>query len=103
MVGRDLDLGSRGRWFEAPRRHGYTGHLFAGFVLLMCEFQSVLIGTVKPVLSGHSKRRPEICFQDLFSLNEDQKYCRMLQESILQYFRPSLTYHLSLDLCFAYF
>ena len=29
--------------------------------------------TVKPVLSGHSKRRP-------LSLNEGQKYCRMLQE-----------------------
>ena len=30
------------------------------------------------------------------SLNAGQKYCRMLQESILQYFRPSLSYHLSL-------
>ena len=52
--------------------------------------------TVKPALSGHSKRRPKIGFQDRLSLNEGQKYCRMLQESILQYFRPSLSYHLSL-------
>ena len=35
--------------------------------------------TVKPVLSGNSNRRPTIGFQDLLSLNADQKYCRMLQ------------------------
>ena len=35
--------------------------------------------TVKPVLSGHSKRRAEIGFQDRLSLNACQKYCRMLQ------------------------
>ena len=34
--------------------------------------------TVKPVLSGHSKRRPKIGFQDQLSLNAGQKYCRML-------------------------
>ena len=28
-------------------------------------------------------------FQDLLSLNADQKYCRMLRETILQYFRPA--------------
>ena len=52
--------------------------------------------TVKPVLSGHSKKRPKFGFQDRLSLNAGQKYCRMLKESILQYFRPSLSYHLSL-------
>ena len=36
--------------------------------------------TVKPVFSGHSKRRPTIGFQDRLSLNVGQKYCRMLQE-----------------------
>ena len=35
--------------------------------------------TVKPVLSGHSKRRPKIDFQDQLSFNAGQKYCRMLQ------------------------
>ena len=45
--------------------------------------------TVKPVLSGHSKRRPKFGFQDRLSLNAGQKYCRMLQESILLYLRPS--------------
>ena len=57
--------------------------------------KSYSLNTVKPVLSGHSKR-PKIGFQGRLSLNAGQKYCRMLQESILQYFRPSLSYHLSL-------
>ena len=52
--------------------------------------------TEKPVLSMHSKRIPKIGFQDWLPLNAGQKYCRMLQESILQNFRPSLSYHISL-------
>ena len=36
--------------------------------------------TVKPVLSGHSKRRLKIGFQDPLSLNVAQNYCRMLQK-----------------------
>ena len=51
--------------------------------------------TVKLVLSSHSKRRPNIGLKDRLSLNAGQTYCRMLQESILQYFGPSLGYHLS--------
>ena len=35
--------------------------------------------TVKPVLSSHSKRTPNIGFQDRLSLNAGQKYFRMLQ------------------------
>ena len=52
--------------------------------------------TVKPVLSSHSKKRPKIGFQDRLSLNAGQKYCRMLQESILQYFLPALSDNRSL-------
>ena len=59
--------------------------------------------TVKPVLSGHSRTRPKIVFQDRLSLNAGQKYCTMLQESILQYFRPSLSYNLSLRPLFCLF
>ena len=59
--------------------------------------------TVKPVLSGHSNRRPKIGFQDQLLLNSGQKHCRMLQESILQYFPPSLSYHLSLRSLFCLF
>ena len=48
-------------------------------------------------------KKTEIGFQDRLSLNAGQKYCRMLQESILQYFRPSLSYHLSLRPLFCLF
>ena len=34
---------------------------------------------VKRVLSGHSKRRPKIGFEDQLTLNAGQEYCRMLQ------------------------
>ena len=60
-------------------------------------------GTERPAFSGHSKRQPKICFQDQLSLNAGQVYCRMLQESILQHYRPSLSYHLSLRPLFCLF
>ena len=59
--------------------------------------------TVKPVLSGHSKRRPKIGYEDRLLLNSGKKYCRMLQESILQHFRLSLSYHFSLKPLFCPF
>ena len=60
--------------------------------------------TVKPVLSGHSKRRPKLVFKTDYRLMQVKKYCRMLQENILlQYFRPSFSYHLSLKPLFVYF
>ena len=40
----------------------------------------------KTCIKGPIKRRPKIYFQDRLSLAAGQKYCRMLQESILQYF-----------------
>ena len=55
-----------------------------------------LVCKVKPVLSGHSKIRLKIVFQDPLSLNAGQKYCRILQVSILEYFQPSLSYHLTI-------
>ena len=47
--------------------------------------------------------KTKLSFQDRCSLNAGQKYCRMLQESILQYFRPSLSYNLSLRPLFCLF
>ena len=44
----------------------------------------------KTCLNSHSKRRPKIGFQFWLLLNAGRQYCRMLQESILQCFRPSL-------------
>ena len=69
----------------------------------MAHVHRILTHTVKPVLSSCSKRRPKIVFQDGLLLNAGQKYCRMLQESILQYFRPSLSYHLSFRSYFCLF
>ena len=48
-------------------------------------------------------KRPKIGFQDQLSLNAGHKYCRMLKGSILQYFRPSLSYQLSLRILFCLF
>ena len=48
----------------------------------------------KTCLKRPLEKKTKIGFQDRLSLNAGQTYCRMLQESILQYFRPSLSYHL---------
>ena len=48
--------------------------------------------TVKPFLSSHLKKQTKIGYQDSLSLYAGQTYCRMTQG----YFRPSLSYHLSL-------
>ena len=37
------------------------------------------MSTIKPVLSGRSKGRPKIGFQDRLPLNVGQKYCRIFQ------------------------
>ena len=57
----------------------------------------------KTCLKRPLKRRPKSVFQDQLLLNAGQKYCSMLQESILQYFRPSLSYHLSVKPLFCLF
>ena len=44
----------------------------------------------------------KIWLSDQLALNAGQKYCRMLQ-GILQYFGPSLSYHLSLRSLFCLF
>ena len=51
----------------------------ARITLYPADSDAITISTVKPVLSGHSKRRPNIVFQDRLSLNAGQKYYRMLQ------------------------
>ena len=60
-----------------------------GTVQLLCIYS-------KTCLKRPLKTKTKNSFQDRLSLNAGQKYCRMLLESILQYFRPSLIYHLSL-------
>ena len=51
--------------------------------------------TVKPALSGRSKRRPKMVFKADYRL--------MQVKNILQYFRRSLSYHLSLISLFCLF
>ena len=48
----------------------------------------------KTFLKRPLKKKTKIGFQDRLSFKAGQTYCRMLQKSILQYFRPSLSYHL---------
>ena len=48
-------------------------------------------------------KKTKIGFQDQLSLNAGQKYCGCSNGSILQYFRPSLSYHLSLRSLFSLF
>ena len=76
--------------------------VFLGLTFLLDFFIAVTTteNTVKAVLSNHSKvkKKTKIGFQDWLSLNAGQKYC-----SILQYFWPSLSYHLSLRSLFCLF
>ena len=92
-------------WVKVTRHQmclkSMLGHIFSSQVpMFSCDEPELIKDNkkapkVKPVLSGHSKRGLQIGFQDGLSLKAGQKYCRMLQESILQYFRPSLSYHVS--------
>ena len=59
--------------------------------------------TVKPVLSGHSKRRPKFVFKTNYPLMQVKSIAEFSKGSILQYFRPSLSYHLSLRSLFCRF
>ena len=57
--------------------------------LLLNTILMIIPNAVKPVLSGKSKRKPKIIFQDRLSLNAGQKYFRMLlweQTAILSTF-----------------
>ena len=50
--------------------------------------------TVKPVLSGQSKRRPKVVFKTDYCLMQVKSIAECSKGSILQYFRPSLSYSL---------
>ena len=66
---------------------GYKVKIISDASLLMPEYDlgaivpfcSQLLNTIKPVLTGHSKRKPKFVFQILLSLNAGQKYSRMIQ------------------------
>ena len=60
-------------------------------------------GLVKPVLSSHSKRIPKLVFKTNFHLLQVKSIAECSPWSILQYFRPSLSYHLSIRFLFCLF
>ena len=57
----------------------------------------------KTCLKWPLKKKTENCFRGQLSLNAGEKYWRMLLRSILQYFWPPLSYHLSLRSLFCLF
>ena len=59
--------------------------------------------TVKPVLSGHSKKDQILGFQTDYCLMQVKSIAECSSGSILQYFGPSLSYHLSLRPLFCLF
>ena len=60
----------------------------------------ILLDTVKPALSGHSKRSPKIVFKTNYCLMQVKSIAECSKGSIQQYFRPSFSYHLSLTSLF---
>ena len=63
------------------------------FVLIEKKYD--LISYSKTCVKRPLSKRPQIGFQDQFSLNAGQSIAECSKWSILQYFRPSLSYHLS--------
>ena len=59
--------------------------------------------TLKPVLSGHSKRTPKLGFQTDYRLMQAKSIAECSNGSNLQYFQPSLGYHSSLKSLFCLF
>ena len=72
---------------------------WTGYSLVNCRSKD----TVNPVLSGHTKRRPNLVFKTDYHLMQVKSIAECSLWSILQYFRPSLSYHLSLRSLFCLF
>ena len=73
-------------------------HLIAYFV-----YNLMLTCTVKPVLSSHSKRKPKLFSKTDYRLIQVKSIAECSPWSILQYFQPSLSYHLPLRPLFCLF
>ena len=59
--------------------------------------------TVKPVLTGHSKKTKKLFFKTDYCIMQVKSIAECSNGSILQYFRPSLSYHLTLSSLFCLF
>ena len=53
-----------------------------------------LHGTIKPVLNGHSQKDQKMFFKTDYRLMKVESIAECSKRSILQYFRPSLSYHI---------
>ena len=78
----------------------HLGYWIQIILAILCE---LIHRYSKTCLKWTLTKRQKNGFQDQLSLNAGQKYCRMLQESNLQYFWPSLSFHLSLRSLFYLF
>ena len=69
--------------------------------VVKCKWKTVRIlisgSTVKPVLSSHSKRRPKLVSKTNYGLMLVKSFAECSSWSILQYFQPLLSYHLSIS------
>ena len=65
--------------------------------------QHYSINTVKPVLRGHSKRAPKSVLNTDYRLTQVKCIAECSNGSILQYFRPSLSYYFPLRPFFCLF
>ena len=78
----------------------HHSELFHNFLIVPSfQLKTSLHYTVKPVLSSHSKNVPKIGFQ----LMQVKSIVECSKGSILQYFRPSLSYHFPLRPLFCLF
>ena len=57
----------------------------------------------KPVLSGHSEILPKLVFKTDYRLMQVKSIAESFKRSILQYFQPLLSYHLSFRSLFGLF
>ena len=84
-------------------------HLNSEFILFKCLTYPVAEDfykqayTVKPVYNGHSQKDQNLFFKTNQRLLQVKCIAESSKRSILQYFRPSLCYHLSLRSLFCLF
>ena len=62
-----------------------------------------ILHTVKPVLNSHSQKDQNLVFKTNYRLMQDKSIAECSKGSILQYFRPSFSYHVLLISLFCLF
>ena len=85
-------------WFTRNRFIPYTTAAVDNYMIrynVRSFYMFSVHDTVKPVLSGNSKRRRKLVFKSKYHLMQVKSIAECSKRSILQYFRPSLSYHLS--------